>query len=188
MSDCAVFCSKIGIATQRQRECAFLLAQVDKSRETAIDKSRDLSRAAPATPSSAECTHCLLQRSLMKQVNVPLCSSTLSPIFDQPESITKLPPTVSDVALPPAVEDVALPPTVEQVARGGQHEVGGGSGGKIPWESIPLGDSLIVNQDTAHPQPRKPPMGRHLTTITIPIIVAQHSGCVNLCVTRHRNS
>ncbi len=84
----AVFCSKIGIATQRQCERAFLLAQVDKSREPAIDKSGDISCAAPATSSSIERAHPMLQCSLMKQVNVPLHASTLSPIFDQPESIT----------------------------------------------------------------------------------------------------
>ena len=132
--------SKIGIATQRQRERAFLLAQVDKFREPAINKTHVLSHAALATPSSVECMHCLLQRSAMKQVYVPLRASTLSPILNQPESITELPPTVKDGALPPTVEDVALPPTVEQVARGEQQ--------------IPLGDSLIVNQDTA---PSTPP-------------------------------
>ena len=42
------FRNKIAIATQRQRERAFFLAQVDKSREPVIDKSRDMiSRAAP---------------------------------------------------------------------------------------------------------------------------------------------
>ena len=92
-----------------------MLAQVDKSCEPAIDKSRDISRAALATPSSIECVHRLLQHSLMKQVNVPLCASTLSPILDLPESITKLPPTV--VALPPTDEDIALPPTVERLSR-----------------------------------------------------------------------
>jgi len=50
----AVICGKIGIATQRQRERAMLLAQVDKSREPAIDKTRVFNRAAPATPSSIE--------------------------------------------------------------------------------------------------------------------------------------
>ncbi len=37
-----VFRGKIAMATQRQRERAFLLAQVDKSREPVIDKSRDM--------------------------------------------------------------------------------------------------------------------------------------------------
>ncbi len=87
-----------------------MLAQVDKSLESAIDKSRDISRAALATPSSVERAHRLLQRSVMKQV-VPLRASTLSPILDLPESITELPPTV--VALPPTDEDVAIPPTVK---------------------------------------------------------------------------
>ena len=69
----------------------------------------------------------------MKQVNIPLHASTLSPILDLPESITKLPLTV--VALPPTDdptdedptdEDIALPPTVERVSRDEQHEAGGG--------------------------------------------------------------
>jgi len=34
----AVICSKIGIATQQQRERAMLLAQVDESHEPAINK------------------------------------------------------------------------------------------------------------------------------------------------------
>ena len=122
----SVFCSKIAIATQRQREQAFLLAQVDKSREPSIDKSRDISCVAPATPSSIKRAHRLLQRSVMKQVNVPIRARTLSPILDLHESITKLPPTV--VALPSTDEDVALPPTVEQVSHGEQQQVGGGGG------------------------------------------------------------
>ena len=76
----AVIRGKIGIATQRQRERAMLLAQVDKSREPAIDKTRAFNRAALATPSSAERVHRLLQRSAMKQVDVPLRESTLSPV------------------------------------------------------------------------------------------------------------
>ena len=130
----SVFRSKIAIATQRQRERAFLLAQVDKSREPVIDKSRDMiSRAAPATPSSVERANRQLHRSQMKQVNIPLHASTLSPILDLPESITKLPLTV--VALPTTDdptdedstdEDIALPPTVERVSRDEQHEAGGG--------------------------------------------------------------
>ena len=120
----SAFCSKIAIATQRQRERAFLLSQVDKSREPSINKSHDISRVAPATPSTIKRAHCLLQRSLMKQVNVPLCAGTLSPILDLPESITKLPHTV--VALPSTDKDVALPPTVEHLSRGEQHKVGGG--------------------------------------------------------------
>ena len=144
----SVFHSKIAIATQRQHERAFLLAQVDKSHEPAIDKSRAISHAAPATPSSVERAHCLLQHSLMKQVNVPLRASTLSPILDLPESITKLPPTV--VALPPTDEDIALPPTVERLSRDEQHEVGGGGWGEYPCESNPPG----LNHDTA---PSTPP-------------------------------
>ncbi len=131
---CSVFCSKIAIATQRQRERAFLLAQVDKSHEPAIDKSRDISRAAPATPSSIERAHRLLQRSLMKQVNVPLHASTLSPILDLPESITKLPPTI--VALPPTDKDIALPPTVKRLSRDEQHKWGVGVGVNIPVSQI----------------------------------------------------
>ena len=63
----------------------------------------------------------------MKQVNVPLRASTLSPILDLPESITKLSPTV--VALPPTDKDIALPPTVERLSRDEQHKVGGGGVG-----------------------------------------------------------
>jgi len=49
----AVICGKIGIATQRQHERAILLAQVDKSREPAINNTLANSNcAAPATPSS----------------------------------------------------------------------------------------------------------------------------------------
>jgi hypothetical protein len=167
----SAFCSKIAIATQRQRERAFLLSQVDKSREPSINKSHDISRVAPATPSTIKCAHCLLQRSLMKQVNVPLCAGTLSPILDLPESITKLPHTV--VALPSTDKDVALPPTVEHLSRGEQHEVGGGVGLLHPHH---------------HPQPQKPPRGRHLTTITIPFIVVHHTICVDLWATRRPNS
>ena len=107
-----------------------MLAQVDKSRQPVIDKSRDMiSCAAPATPSSVERANRQLHRSQMKQVNIPLHASTLSPILDLPESITKLPLTV--VALPPTDEDptnedMALPPTVERISRDEQHDAGGG--------------------------------------------------------------
>jgi len=57
----AVIRGKIEIATQRQREQAMLLTQVDKSREPAIDKTRAFNRAAPAMPSSVERTHRLPQ-------------------------------------------------------------------------------------------------------------------------------
>ncbi len=80
-SGCAVIRGKIGIATQRQHEQAMLLAQVDKSRERAINKTRaNSNRAAPATPSSVKCVHRLLHRSAMKQVDVSLRASTMSPI------------------------------------------------------------------------------------------------------------
>ena len=122
---------KIAMATQRQRERAFLLANVDKSRgETVCDKSRDMiSRAAPATPSSVERANRQLHRSQMRQVNIPLQASTLSPILDLPESIAELPPTV--VGLPPTDadpidQDITLPPTVERISRDEQHEAGGG--------------------------------------------------------------
>ena len=123
---------KIAMATQRQRERAFLLANVDKSREPVIDKSRDMiSRAAPATPSSVERANRQLHRSQMRQVNIPLQASTLSPILDLPESIAELPPTV--VGLPPTDadpidQDITLPPTVERISRDEQHEAGGGDG------------------------------------------------------------
>ena len=53
----AVIRSKIEIATQRQHEQAMLLAQVDKSREPAINKTCAFNCAAPAMPSSVERTH-----------------------------------------------------------------------------------------------------------------------------------
>ena len=90
----AVICGKIGIATQWQREQAMLLAQGDKSREPAINKTRAFNCAAPVTPSSVKRVHCLLQRSAMKQVNVPLRAKTMSPVFELPATIPKLPPTV----------------------------------------------------------------------------------------------
>ena len=125
---------KIAMATQRQRERAFLLANVDKSREPVIDKSRDMiSRAAPATPSSVERANRQLHRSQMRQVNIPLHASTLSPILDLPESTTALP--IAVVGLPPTDadptdEDIALPPTVERISRDEQHEAGGG----VVWD------------------------------------------------------
>ena len=64
---------KLSIAAQRQRDRAKLLAHVDKSREPTIDKTRALNRTGPATPSSVERAHRLLQRSAMKQPpDVPL--------------------------------------------------------------------------------------------------------------------
>ncbi len=86
-------------------------------------------------------------------VNIPLRASTLSPILDLPESITKLPITV--VALPPTDEDhtdedIALPPTVEHLSRDEQHKVGGGGG---------LGPGL--NQDTAPSMPSSTPAKSH---------------------------
>ena len=57
----AVIHGKIGIATQRQRERAILLAQVDKSREPAINNTRANNRAAPATPSAPAATNAVLQ-------------------------------------------------------------------------------------------------------------------------------
>jgi len=89
----AVIRGKIGIATQRQRERAMLLAQVDKSREPAIDKTRVFNRAAPAMLSSVERTH-LLQCSAMKQVDLPLRARTMSPVLELLATIAKLPPTV----------------------------------------------------------------------------------------------
>jgi hypothetical protein len=131
----SVFRSKIAIATQRQHDRACLLAQVDKSRESFVDKSRDISRAAPTTPSSIERVHRLLQRSVMKKVNVPIRASTLSPILDLLEFITKLPPTV--VALPPTDKDVALPPTVEKVPVVNCTKWGGGGSGDLNQGTAP---------------------------------------------------
>ena len=76
----AVVRGKLSIASQRQREQAKLLAHVDKSREPTIDKTRGFNRAGPATPSSVERAHRLLQRSAMKQPpDVPLRARTMSP-------------------------------------------------------------------------------------------------------------
>jgi hypothetical protein len=163
-----------------------LLAKVGKSRKPVIDKSRDMiSRAAPATPSSVERAHRLLHRSQMKQVNIPLRASTLSPSLDVPESITKLPLTV--VALPPTDKDstdkdIALPPTVERISRDEQHEAGGGS---VVWDQV-LIRTLLHPCHLPHPQ--NPTMGRHSTTITIPFIVALPTVCVALWATRRHNS
>ena len=119
MSGRAASRGKLAEASQRQREQAMLLTRVDKSREPAVDKTRASNRAAPATPSSVERTHRLLQRSAMKQVDVPLRARTMSPVFKlPPATIHELPPTVERIAIP------KLPPTLEQIA-GGEH-VGGG--------------------------------------------------------------
>ena len=56
----AVIHGKIGIATQRQRERAILLAQVDKSRELVINNTRANNRAAPAMPSMPAATNTVL--------------------------------------------------------------------------------------------------------------------------------
>ncbi len=76
-----------------------LLAQVDKSREPTIDKTRALNCLAPATPSSVERAHC------------PELPPTLEPVTSP---VFELPATIPD-----------FPPTVKQVA-GGEHVVGGG--------------------------------------------------------------
>jgi hypothetical protein len=124
-----------------------LLAHVDKSREPTIDKTRAFNRAAPATPSSVERAHRLLQRSAMKQ--------TMSPVFELPATIPEIPATVKRVASPVfklLATIPELPPPVERVA--GEQHVGGGGGGKKDGDSIRGGDSLIGNQDTA---PSTPP-------------------------------
>jgi len=107
-SDCAVIRGKIGIATQLQREQEILLAQFDKFREQAINNTlANSNRAAPATPSSVERMHCLLHCSAMKQVDVSLRASTMSPILEMQSTIPKLTTTVKGVASP------EIPPTVE---------------------------------------------------------------------------
>ena len=176
---------KIAMATQRQRERAFLLANVDKSREPVIDKSRDMiSRAAPATPSSVERANRQLHRSQMKQLNSPLHASTLSPILDLPESTTPLP--IAVVGLPPidapTDEDiVVLPPTVERNSRDAPHEAGGGV----------ILDQVLI-RTLLHPfhlhHLRHHTMGRHSTTITIPFFVALRTVCVALWATKRLNS
>jgi hypothetical protein len=90
----------MGIATQRQREQAMLLAQADKSREPAIDKTRSFNHSALATPSSVERAHRLLQCSAMKQVDVALRARTMSPVFELPATIPEIPPTVERAASP----------------------------------------------------------------------------------------
>ena len=120
-SGCTVIRGKIGITTQRQRERAMLLAQVDKSHEPAINKTRaNSNHEAPATPSSVECALRLLQCSAMKQIDVSLHASTMAPILELPSTIPELPTTVKGVASP------KIPPTVERVAGGEQHGVVGG--------------------------------------------------------------
>ena len=78
MSGCAASRGKLAEASQQQREQAMLLARVDTSREPAVDKTRASNRAATATPSSVERAHPLLQRSAMKQVDVPLRARTMN--------------------------------------------------------------------------------------------------------------
>ena len=151
----AVIRGKLSIATQQQRERAMLLAHVDKSREPTIDKTRAFNRAAPATPSSVERAHCLLQHSAMKQLDVPLRARTMSPVLELPATIPEIPTTVERVAspvfeLPATIPE--LPPPVERVS--GEQHVGGGGSGKKDGDSIRGGDSLIGNQDMA---PSTPP-------------------------------
>ncbi len=117
---------KLVEASQQQRERAMLLAQFDKSRQPAIDKTRASNRAAPLMPSSVERAHRLLQRSAMKQVDVPLRARTMSPVFElPPATIHVLPPTIERVAIP------ELPPTLKRIA-GGEH-VGRGGVVKKMW-------------------------------------------------------
>ncbi len=108
-SGCAVIRGKIGIATQRQREQAMLLAQVDNSCEPAINKTHALNCLAPATPSSDEGAHCLLQRSVMKQVNEPLRARTMSLVFELPATIPELPSTVERAAAANAALPLRFP-------------------------------------------------------------------------------
>ena len=56
----------------------------------------------------------------MKQVDVSLRVSNMSPILELPSTILELPTTVKGVASP------KIPPTVERVAGGEQHGVVGG--------------------------------------------------------------
>ena len=98
MSGHAVICGKIEIATQRLCERAMLLAQLNKSCEPAINKTRAFNRAAPVTLSSVKQAHRLLQCSAMKQVDVPLRARTMSPVLELLALIAKLPPTVKRVA------------------------------------------------------------------------------------------
>ena len=126
-SDIAVVRGKLSIASQRQREQAKLLAHVDKSREPTIDKTRGFNRAGPATPSSVERAHRLLQRSAMKQPpDVPLRARTMSPVLELLATIPEIPTTVERVAillleLPATIPK--LPPPVERVL--GEQHIGG---------------------------------------------------------------
>jgi hypothetical protein len=180
----SVFRCKIVQASQRQREQAFLMARVDKSRKPVIDKSRDMiSRAAPVTPSFVERANHQLHRSQMKQLNSPLHASTLSPILDLPESTTPLP--IAVVRLPPidapTNEDIVLPPTVERISLDEPHEAGGGV----------ILDQVLI-RTLLHPfhlhHLRHHTMGRHSTTITIPLFVALRTVCVALWATKRLNS
>ena len=161
-SDIAVVRGKLSIASQRQREQAKLLAHVDKSREPTIDKTRGFNRAGPATPSSVERAHRLLQRSAMKQPpDVPLRARTMSPVLELLATIPEIPTTVERVAillleLPATIPK--LPPPVERVS-GEQHVGGDQDTATIPELPPPvervLGEQHIGgDQDTA---PSTPP-------------------------------
>jgi len=72
----AVIHGKIGIATQRQRERAILLTQVDKSREPAINNTRVNNRAAPAMPSAPAATNAVLPpRAAAVAMKTPVASA-----------------------------------------------------------------------------------------------------------------
>jgi hypothetical protein len=80
----------------------------------------------------------------MKQVDVSLRVSNMSPILELPSTILELPTTVKGVA------SSEIPPTVKQVAGGEQHVVGwGGSGKKDVATSTP--------PSKAAPAPSMPP-------------------------------
>ena len=150
----AVIRGKMGIATQRQRERAMLLAQADKSREPAIDKTRSFNHSAPATPSSVERAHRLLQCSAMKQVDVALRARTMSPVFELPATIPEIPPTV----------ERAASPVLEAARRRRQR---GGSGGSTAaalaarWRRWQRGGS-VSRSSTAAARRKRAARRRHL--------------------------
>ena len=116
----AVVRGKLSIASQRQRERAKLLAHVDKSREPSIDKTRAFNRGGPATPSSVERAHRLLQRSAMKQPpDVHLRARTMSPVLELLATSPEIQTTLLE--LPATIPE--LPPPVERVS--GEQHVGG---------------------------------------------------------------
>ena len=118
-------------------------------------------------PFSIKCAHRLLHCSAMKQVDVSLRVSNMSPILELPSMILELPTTVKGVA------SSEIPPTVKQVAGGEQHVVGWGGAVKKTWllpRHHPKQRRLL---QCHHPKQRR---RRHLMIVTIAFIIVQHTG------------